>query len=126
MVPALAVEAARAPKIQIIELGGADAIEAQTGTETLADITGRLDMFATEFPASTCLIFVNVNTHAHPATSIAINEHMSSNPALFPRIVDWDGAWQAGYFVTPDNPHPNATGRQAMIALEDAAIATCP
>ena len=126
MASAIAAEAALAPKIQIINLGGADVVQAEAGTLALADIYGRFDTFATEFPASTCLIFVNLNTHALAAASQAINDHMSSNPTLFPRIVDWNGAWQASYFDSPTDAHPNETGRQEMIALEDAAIATCP
>jgi len=126
MGPAIAAEAALAPQIEIINLGGMDSGYVQGGVRTLADVTGGFDAFASEFPASTCLIFVNLDTRALPAAAQAINDHLSGNPALFPRVVDWNGAWQAGYFPSPGDAHPNETGRQAMIALEDAAIATCP
>jgi lysophospholipase L1-like esterase len=139
----IGVEAAESPKVEIINLGTNDATrvgKTLIGTyngqpfviepaQTLADITGRFDTFATEFPASTCVIFVNVNTHNPswgPANAQAIDDHLTANPTLFPHVVDWNAAWNASYFNTPDNPHPNETGRQALLALEDAAIASCP
>ncbi|MFN8037520.1 MAG: hypothetical protein U0V73_16490 [Acidimicrobiia bacterium] len=96
------------------------------GVQSLAQVVARYDAIAKQFPASTCVVFVNLNTHALPPAAQAINDHLRNNPALFPHVVDWDAAWQARYFDAPGDAHPNATGRQAMLALEDAAIATCP
>jgi lysophospholipase L1-like esterase len=130
----IGAEAAEAPSVEIINLGTNDANRIDAGptnlepAQTLADVTGRLDTFATEFPSTTCVIFVNVNTHNpswSPVNAQAIDDHFAANPTLFAHVVDWNGAWQASYFGTPDNPHPNETGRQALLALEDAAIAGC-
>jgi hypothetical protein len=131
------------PAVELINLGTNDALRlgtAITGTkdgqpivieaaQTISDIDGRLDAFATEFPASTCLVFVTVNSHNPswgPANAQAMNDHLRGDPTLFPHLADWDAAWQASYFDTADTPHPNETGRQALLALEDQAIAGCP
>jgi hypothetical protein len=132
-------EAQLDPAVEIINLGTNDAgrinsawtttINGQLVTiepqQTLADVTGRLDTFAGEFPASTCVVFVTVNAHNPswaPANAQAINDHIRVS---YPHIVDWDAAWQPSYFDKPDNPHPNAAGRQELLALEDQAIADC-
>jgi hypothetical protein len=130
----IGVEAAEAPAVEVINLGTNDAVRIGAPaiwwepTQTLADIAGRFDTFATEFPASTCVVFVNVNAHNpswHPTNAQAIDDYLAANPTIFPHVVDWNTAWQPSYFDTPDNPHPNETGRQALLALEDTAIAGC-
>jgi hypothetical protein len=135
----VAAEAALAPEFEIINLGTNDArrmnaawttvVNGQTVViepqQTLADVTGRLDAFAAAFPAATCVVFVTVNAHNPswtPANAQGINDHIR---ASFPHAADWDAAWQPSYFAEPDNPHPNAAGRQALLALEDQAIADC-
>jgi hypothetical protein len=88
-------------------------------------VTGRLDAFAAAFPAATCVVFVTVNSHNPswaPANARAINDHMR---ASFPHVADWDAAVQPSYFAAPDTPHPDAAGRQALLALEDQAMAGC-
>lgn len=133
--PKIADQAALSPDVEVINLGTNDAhrmdeawvlngtvIEPQ---QTLADVTGRLDTFAAEFPASTCVVFVTTNTHNpswSPANALAIDDHIR---ASFPHVADWDVAWQASYFDVPDDPHPNAVGREALLTLVDEAIATC-
>jgi lysophospholipase L1-like esterase len=135
----VARDAATSPAIEVINLGTNDA--ARIGVDQYATINGkrvlidpastmeqvlaRFDVFVAEFSATTCLVFVTVNTHNpswEPANAATINDHLR---AISPHLVDWDAAWKASYFDAPDNPHPNATGRQALLALEDQAIAGC-
>lgn len=135
---AVAADAAQDPAIEIINLGTNDAVRIGTATPpTIDDVTGRLELFATEFPASTCIIFVNINTHNPdwgPANAQAIDDFFSQNPLIFPHVVPWDAAWQASNFIpgkngtaaNPDGPHPNETGRQLLLKLEDQAIQGCP
>ena len=71
------------------------------------------------------MIFVTVNTHnpsSSPGNAQLINDHLRATAA---HVVDWDAAWQSEDFDTPDNPHPNEIGRQALLGLEDQAIAAC-
>ena len=108
------------PNIEIINLGTNDAAKGVT------DAPAMLYAFAAAFPATTCVVFVTINTHNPswgPTLAQAINDHVR---ATFPHVADWDAAWDASYFDAPDNPHPNAAGRQALLHAEDAAIATCP
>lgn len=131
-----AAETANSPAIEVINLGTNDAArmnktwyltsgDVLEPAQTLDDITGRLDAFAAEFPASTCVIFVTVNTHDPswaPENATAINDHIRAN---FAHVADWDAAWSAEYFARPDDPHPNAAGRAALIDLEEQSLATC-
>jgi hypothetical protein len=129
----IAAQAADPPSIEVINLGTNDAARITNGTSelgepqaTLAHTTAALDAFNAEFPSSTCVIFVTVNTHNPtwgPDAAQSINDHIRST---FTNIVDWDAAWSATYFDGTDNPHPNEVGRQALLALEDQAIASCP
>jgi hypothetical protein len=136
MTGTVAAEAALKPAAEVINLGTNDAgsigvpwiVDGQVimPAQTLADVLGRFDTFAAEFPATTCVVFVTVDTHNPgwaPANAQAINDHIR---ASFAHVADWDAAWQASYFDQPNDPHPNETGRQALLALEDTAIAGCP
>jgi hypothetical protein len=130
---AVAADAADPPAKEIIELGTNDAVRidhpSPTGDgppPTLADVTGRLDTFAREFPKSTCVIFVTVSTHNptwSPANAHAIDDHIRSR---FAHVADWDRAWKPSYFDTAGDPHPNESGRQALLALVDTALDDCP
>lgn len=83
-----------------------------------------LEYFAKVYPASTCVVFVNVSTHNAswgPENAETIDEHL----ATFPRVVDWDRAWQADWFDQADDPHPNAAGRQALAELIATQLSTC-
>jgi lysophospholipase L1-like esterase len=123
------------PDIEVIELGTNDAAHIAGGGPlfdappfNMGSVLRRFDTFATEFPPSTCVIFVNVNDHNPSwgrAEAYAIDEHMVMNPEMFPHVVDWNDALVPADFDQPDDPHPNAAGRQAMLSLEDAAIASC-
>jgi lysophospholipase L1-like esterase len=120
----------------VIELGTNDAYcfddrcDGRDGLIPRANIVGaavnaRLDAFVSAFPASTCVIFVNVSTHNPswgPHNAAAIDAHL----ARFPRVVDWDHAWQPDWFVEADNPHPSASGQQALVELIQVQLATCP
>jgi hypothetical protein len=131
--PDIPAQARSAPAVQIIELGTNDANHIAnplpnepTGSQTVAKVNARLDLFNALFAASTCVLFVTVNTHNpswHPRSARAINDHIR---ATFAHVADWDAAWNARYFAVPDDPHPNATGQQALLAVEDRAIAGCP
>jgi hypothetical protein len=131
--PDIPFQARLAPDVEIIELGTNDANHIAdplpnepAGSQTVTEVNARLDRFNALFPASTCVVFVTVNTHNpswHPGYARAINDHIR---AKFAHIADWDAAWEASYFFVPDDPHPNATGRQALLAVEDRAIAGCP
>lgn len=142
MAPNVRADAATSPTVEIIDLGTNDSARlglAITGTkdgqpiviepaQTIDDIDGRLDSFAAEFPASTCVVFVTVNTHNPswgPANAQAIDDHLRGDPTLFPHLADWDEAYSPTYFDGSDTPHPNEAGRQALLGLEDAAIASC-
>lgn len=135
----VATQAADVPDVEVINLGTNDA--ARVGVpvyrtlngqqvlvepaQTVGNDTARLDAFNAEFPNS-CVVFVTVNTHNPtwgPTNAALINDHIRTT---FAHVADWDAAYSASYFDTADDPHPNATGRAAMLALEDAAIATCP
>jgi hypothetical protein len=135
----VAAAALLSPAFAIINLGTNDAlrmnaawtsiINGQTVViepqQTLTDVTGRLDAFAAAFPATACVVFVTVNSHNPswaPANTRAINDHIR---ATFPHVADWDAAVQPSYFAAPDNPVPNAAGRQALLAIEDQAMASC-
>ncbi len=58
----------------------------------------------------------------------AINSHIRSMPGIV--VADWDAVLQPSDFDvsngTSSAPHPNETGIQAMLALEDQAISQCP
>ena len=69
---------------------------------------------------------VTVNTHNPswtPAAAQAINDHVRAMPRIV--VADWDQALVPTDFDAADNPHPNETGRQHLIAVEDAAINRC-
>jgi hypothetical protein len=125
----VAEQAAQAPAVEVINLGTNDAnlIRYPFWSEpklTIASIGRRLDIFSKEFPRTTCVVFVTVNSHNRSWSQIAaaINRHIRR----FSHVADWDKAWRAGYFDRPDDPHPNAVGRQALLQIEDEAIAKCP
>jgi hypothetical protein len=135
----VAGEAALSPAVEVINLGTNDASRIGIpiyGTyhgeqiliepaQTIGDITSRLDGFEAEFPSTTCVVFVTINTHNPswgPSDAQKLNDHIR---ATYAHVADWDAAWRSTYFDSADNPHPNETGRQALIALEDRAIAGC-
>lgn len=130
--PLIEAAAEEPPDIVVINLGtndvACDQVCADVRNVPAFDATvvdDRFDHFFKLFPSSTCVIFVNINTHNPwwgPARAVALNAHL----ATFPHVVDWNGAWQPGWFNLPGDPHPNARGQQALIALISAQIATCP
>ncbi|MEO9222777.1 MAG: SGNH/GDSL hydrolase family protein [Mycobacteriaceae bacterium] len=90
-----------------------------------AAVEAQLDAFESAYPVSTCVAFVNVSTHNPgwgPLNAAEIDAHL----ARYPRVVDWDHAWQSDWFDEPDNPHPNAKGQQALVELIQSQLATCP
>ena len=92
---------------------------------TIEQVLARYDAMVAEFAPTTCLVFVTVNTHNPswgPGYASTINDHLR---VIAPHLVDWDAAWSASYFDAVNNPHPNTSGRQALLALEDRAIADC-
>ena len=123
--PAIAKQAKDDPAIEVINLGTNDAHDAARGSgETVDQANAALDTYNAEFPHS-CVVFVTIDTHNPtwgPIFAAAINEHLR---ATFPHIADWDAAYSPRDFDRTDTPHPNETGRQALLALEDAAIKGC-
>lgn len=126
------LQAKLAPAVEVIGLGTNDSAHLVSPPNyeqglTLADVTGRLDEFAAEFPASTCVVFVTVNSHTvaswGPEFASEIDDHIRST---FAHVADWDAAWQAAYFDVAGGVHPNEAGRQALLGVEDRAIAGCP
>lgn len=127
--PFVAEQAAQAPAVEVINLGTNDVnlIRYPFWSEpklTVASIERRLDTFSKEFPRTTCVVFVTVNSHnrSWSQSAAAVNRHIRR----FSHVADWDKAWRARYFDGPDNPHPNEVGRQALLRIEDEAIAKCP
>lgn len=125
--PMTADQAADGPAIEVINFGTNDAasIAGQNlGHETVDAVDAALSAYNAEFPSS-CVVFVTVNAHNPswgPTQAAAIDTYIRST---FPHVADWDAAYDPSYFDGTDTPHPNETGRQALLALEDAAIATC-
>ena len=138
-----AAQAELRPRIEVINLGTNDAVRAERasaspGTNPLMPRRARsidevLDNFTTianQFPTSTCLVFVTVNTHNPswaPANAKRVNERLAQIAMSRPHTVlaDWNAAWRPKYFDRSDNPHPNERGRRALLVLEDRAIARC-
>jgi hypothetical protein len=138
------------PAIAVINLGTNDAGVVLTGrTLTINGVTGpwdpvesitavevRLDTMAAEF-APACVIVVTVNSQdaawygGNPdaiANVVALNAHIRSMPGVV--VADWDAVVQPSDFDVTAGvsgaPHPNETGIQALLALEDQAIGQCP
>ena len=92
---------------------------------SVAKIDARLDKFAAEFPSTTCVVFVTLDSHNpgwHPAYVRQINKHIRST---FAHVADWDATLRPADFYLAGDPHPNETGRQVLLAVEDRAIASC-
>lgn len=128
--PHVAAAAATKPHIAIINLGTNDAQRMGTAfpgdpAQTVEEVNARYDQFAAEFPTTTCVIFVTINTH-NPSWGPVAAEGLNAHLRTFAHVVDWDAAWVATDYDVADNPHPNEQGRQHLLALEDAAIAACP
>lgn len=131
--PYIAGDVALNPQIELINLGTNDAVRiGSTPAYTLSAVTANLSTFANEFPSTTCVVFVTINTHDaaswKPANAQAINDYIRANfNQANLRYADWDAVLQPGDFDTVGNPHPNASpGQQALLDVEAAAIATCP
>ena len=109
----VAAEAALSPAIEVINLGTNDATTigvpwyiTKDGhqiliepAQSIGDITSRLDSFAAEFPSTTCVVFVTINTHNPswgPGNAQQFNDHIR---ATYAHVADWDGAWQAAYLL---------------------------
>ncbi len=146
MADEIAADATRHPDVAVINFGTNDAKRIITGLTTtyngktlvldpiepVSNVIDRLDAIAAEFSPA-CVVFVTINSHDaawYGSSAIqaianvqAMNDHIRSTYA---HVADWDAAWQPAYFSTPDDPHPNAVGNQALLALEDQAIASCP
>lgn len=129
--PMVAAAAAAKPKVAFIDLGTNDAQRMGQDfgpgdpAQTPESVNARLDTFAAEFPATTCVVFVTVNTHNPswgPVAAQAINDHVRT----FAHVADWDAAWNPADYATADNPHPTAAGRQHLLDVEAAAMASCP
>jgi hypothetical protein len=123
--PGVAKQAKDDPAIEVINLGTNDASDSAHGSgETVHQANAALDAYNAEFPNS-CVVFVTIDSHNPswgPAFAAALNYHIR---ATFAHVADWGTAYDPSYFDGSDTPHPNETGRQALLALEDAAITGC-
>jgi hypothetical protein len=122
----IATQALDLPAVEVINLGTNDAnvIAAEGSTETVDQVTAALTAYNAEFPTS-CVVFVTIDTHNPswgPEPAGEINDFIRTN---FPHVADWDSALVPEDLLKPDNPHPNESGRQHLLAVEDAAIAGC-
>lgn len=111
-------EAATHPAAMIINVGTNDAAHGAT------DTAAKLDEMVALTSDVPCVVFVTVNAHNPswgPNSAMAYNAKIRT----FSHVVDWDAAWNSAWFDYPDNPHPNATGRQALLEAEDQALSEC-
>ncbi|MDQ1478598.1 MAG: GDSL-like Lipase/Acylhydrolase family [Actinomycetota bacterium] len=118
----VAVEAKAGPDIEVINLGTNDA-HTETATE-LAGTLSRLKAMRSEFRASTCVVWVTINENNPtwgPENARTINALLRT----FAHVADWAAANVPADFPRADTPHPNETGRQHLLAIEDRAIAGC-
>lgn len=127
----VAAAAATNPAVAVIDLGtnDADRMGQDFGpldpAQSVESVTARLDGFAAQFPASTCVIFVTVNTH-NPSWGAGVAAQLDDHVRTFAHVADWDAATTGADYDVADNPHPNAAGRQHLLTVEDQAIAGCP
>jgi hypothetical protein len=140
----IVAQSALRPDIEVVNLGTNDA--ARVGEAVAGDVNGkhvtvvpaqaldqtldRFDAVVAKFPPSTCLVFVTVTTHNPtwgPDNARVINERLKELARRRDGMVlaDWDAAWQASYFDDADDPHPNETGRRALLNIEQEAIDKC-
>jgi hypothetical protein len=131
------IESRLEPSVAVIELGTNDAICPSDPTNGLCGfpvsagyvskgVTGRLQTFADEFPKSTCVIFVVPDDHNPSWGPAQVKVIDAYERAHFAHLADWQAAYRPSYFDTPDQPHPNEKGRQALLSLIDHAMKGCP
>jgi len=130
----IAKDAKNDPDVAIIELGTNDA----TCTAYVADVCpGPFDPSVVEanyqtifndFPSTTCVIFVTLNTHADETQGwnnegdAVLNDYIRAN---FTHVVDWDAAWDPSFYDPSSSVHQNAVGSQALANLEYQAAQSC-
>jgi hypothetical protein len=115
--------------VVLVDVGTFDAREMEQGGG--ATLLANYELLASDLQQigtsleHACVVWVTINTHNAswgPTWAQQINSYIR---ATFPHVADWDAAWQASYFDQPNEPIPNETGRQALLNLEDQAIAGC-
>jgi hypothetical protein len=127
------LEASRAvggtsPEVVIVNLGTNDVTCTSryftcSGSYSPAKTHANLRRIAASFPSSTCVIFVDLNTHVvRPREAAELNRFIH---ATFPHVVNWAAAYKPSWFSSPIDPHPDGAGRQELARLEDQAIANC-
>jgi len=122
------VTAAGSPKVVVVNLGTNDVgctrrELACPGPYSPAQTEANLRSIAAAFPPSTCVVFVDLNTHVlHRSEAEALNRYLH---ATFPHVVDWDAAYQRSWFTSSIDPHPNDAGRARLAELVDEAISAC-
>lgn len=124
------------PDVVVINLGtndaacqhgrcdGSDGIRARPDFDAQV-VNANFDAFRRGYPASTCVVFVNVSTH-NPVWGEQNAAEIDAHLAAFPRVVDWNRAWQREWFDSLGTPHPNAVGQRALAELIAVQISTCP
>lgn len=131
----IAEDARERPDVEIISLGTndvrcTDARGCGVGFYRIpqfnaATVETRLDSFAAEFPATTCVVFVTINTHNpswNPAGARKLNTYLRTKS----HVLDWDAMWKSGYFDEADSPHPNAVGNEVLAKALRHTVDGCP
>jgi hypothetical protein len=120
--------ASASPKVAIVNLGTNDIsctgrYLTCNGAYSPAQTEANLRKIDATFPSSTCVIFVDLNTHVlYPHQAEDLNRFIH---ATFPHVVPWAAAYRRSWFTSDVDPHPNAAGRQELVRLQDQAIARC-
>jgi hypothetical protein len=122
------VAATAHPKVVVINLGTNDVGCTQAelscvGPYSPARTEADLRAIAGAFPSSTCVIFVDLDTHVlYSSRAADLNRWLHST---FPRVVDWARAYRSSWFSSNIDPHPDTAGRARLVQLIDGAVSAC-
>ena len=129
-----ALDAEKKPQVEVINLGTNDLTCQKAGgcgTGFLrvpqfdaARVNRQLDAIEAKFPATTCVVFVTINTHNpswNPVGARELNAHIRTKA----HVLDWDAMWKPTY-TAPDDPHPNAVGQMAFATALRHTVEGCP
>jgi hypothetical protein len=116
--------AASGPDVAVVELGTNDPVPLYG--LTLAQSETWLETIDGWFPLTTCVVFVTPwsGTVSRPPGALAAIDQFERS--TFARIADWDAAATPDDYAGGDGIHPNSSGRQHLMQVEAAAVATCP
>lgn len=128
------LDAAEKPQVEVINLGTNDVRCSKAGgcgtgflkahQFSAVRVDKQLDMIAAKFPATTCIVFVTINTHNpswNPTGARELNAHIRTKA----HVLDWDAMWKPAYTAL-DDPHPNAVGQMALAKALRHTVDGCP